>query len=112
MVSKSRSANGASVRSFGAGFFAGLFDYCERVFAQEWCSAGEQIEQNGADTVDVGRRCEILGRSVRLLRSDVTRRSENRQRPREIAGGVEPFGQTEIAHQRFAAAVEQNVSGL
>ena len=54
----------------------------------------------------------LFAAPCRLFRRDVTGRSENRQCPREIARGVEPFGQTEIAHQRFAAAVEQNVSGL
>ena len=66
----------------------------------------------GAETVNIGCRGKIGRRSFRLFGRDVPGRPENRQRAREVARGVEPFGQTEIAHQRFAAAIEQNISGL
>src|SRR5205814_873613 len=45
-----------------------------------------------------------------LVRRDVTRRAECHERPGEIAVFVEPFGQTEIAHQRFAATIVQDVA--
>ena len=45
-----------------------------------------------------------------MLGRDVAGRAEDGQRAGEVAGGVEPFGQAEIAHERFAAAVEQDVS--
>ena len=61
-------------------------------------------EQNGADAVDVGCGSEIFRRALRLLRRDVTGRAENRQRAREIARSVEPFGQTKIAHQSVRRA--------
>jgi hypothetical protein len=45
-----------------------------------------------------------------LLGRDVTRRAEDGQRSREIACCVEPFGQAEVAYERLAAAVEQDVT--
>ena len=44
-----------------------------------------------------------------MFGSDVTGGAEDRQRPSELAGGVEPFGEAEVAHEGFAAGVEENV---
>ena len=91
-------------------FFGGLLDDSKRVLAQEWRPAGQEIKQDRAETVNVCRRCEFRGRSLRLFGRDIAGRSENRQRVRKLARRVEPFGQAEITHQRFAAPVEQNIS--
>ena len=81
----SRSANGASGPQFRCGFFTGLFNYRQRVFAAEWCSAGEQIEQDGADAIDVGRSRDMFRRAMCLFRRDVTGRAENCQCAGQIA---------------------------
>ena len=90
--------------------FGGLLNDSKRVLAQEWCPAGQKIKQDRAETVNVRRRCEFRSRSVCLFGRDITGCAKNRQCLRKIARGVEPFGQSEIAHQRFAVPVEQNVS--
>src|SRR5206468_1096724 len=95
---------------FRRGFFGGLLDNSKRVLAQEWRPAGEKFEQDRAQTVNVGRRGQIGSRSPGLLRRNVTGRAENSHCVGEITCGVEPFGQTEIAHQRFVSPVQQNVS--
>src|SRR5207247_5399077 len=90
--------------------FGGLLNDSKRVLAQEWRPAGEKIEQDRAETVNVRRRCEVWSRSLCLLGCNVTGCAKNRQRACEIAHGVEPFGQPKVAHQWFAAPIEQNVS--
>ena len=95
---------------FRRGLLPGLLNHRKRVLAQEWWPAGEKIKQDRAETVNVRRRCEFRSRSVCLFGRDITGCAKNRHRVRKIARGVEPFGQSEIAHQRFAVPVEQNVS--
>ena len=82
----------------------------KRVRTQERRAAREQIEEDRAETVDIGGGFQLRGGAARLFGRDVAGRAENRQRARQIAGGVEPFGQAEIADERFAMAVEQDVS--
>ena len=76
------------------------------VFAEEWRSTGEEIEEDRSDAVDVGRRRKAFRSPLHLFGRNVTGCTENRERPREIGRSVEPFRQTEIAHQRFATAIE------
>ena len=47
-----------------------------------------------------------------LLGSHVTGGAEKCQRPCEIAGVVQPFGEAEVGHERFALFVQQDVSRL
>ena len=47
-----------------------------------------------------------------MFRGDIAGSSENRQGAGEVARGVEPFGQAEIAHERFAVSVEEDISGF
>src|SRR5712671_4576932 len=82
------------------------------MFAQERRTPGEQIEQNCSETVNICRRSKLGCRSFGLLGCDVTRRAEDCERAREIGTGVEPFGQTEIGYEWFAATVEHDVSWL
>src|SRR5262249_23311980 len=51
-------------------------------------------------------------RRICLLRRYVTGRTENSQAVGEIANGVEPCGQTEIAHHRLPVSIEQNIRRL
>src|SRR6185369_5094752 len=87
-----------------------LLNNSKRVLAQKWWPAGEKVKQDRAETVNVRRWCELRSRSVCLFGRDIPGCAKNRERVRKVARGVEPFGQSEIAHQRFAAPVEQNVS--
>src|SRR5205823_11643695 len=73
---------------------------------------GEQIEQNCSEAVNVGSWSKLGCRSFGLLGRDVTRRAEDCERAREIGTGVEPFGQSDIGHEWFAATVEQDLSRL
>src|SRR5947199_2274820 len=93
-------------------FFAGLLNHSQSVFAQKRRTPGEQIEQNCSETVNVCRPSKLGCRSFGLLGCDVTRRTEDCECAREIGTGVEPFGQSEIGHEWFAATVEQDVSRL
>src|SRR5205823_1798389 len=93
-------------------FFAGLLNHGQSVFAQERRTSGEQIKQQCSETINVGSWSKLGCRSFGLLRRDVTRRAEDCESAREIGTGVEPFGQSEISHEWFAATVEQDVSRL
>ena len=95
---------------FGRRLLGGLLNDGKRVLSQKRRPASEQIEQNRAETVNISSGCETRRRSARLFGRNVTGCAENRERARKIARGVEPFGQTEIAHERFAAAIEHDVS--
>ena len=77
---------------------------------QEWWAAGEKVEEDGAETVDIGGGFEFRGGAAGLLGRDVAGCAEEGERASEIARSIEPFGQAEIAHERFAAAIEQDVS--
>ena len=82
------------------------------MFAQEWRLAGEEIEQDCAEAVNIGRRRELRACASGLLRGDVTGRAENGECACEIARGVEPFGQAEVAHQGLAARIKHDVARL
>ena len=73
---------------------------------------GEQVKQDRAEAVNIRRWSEFAGRALRLFRRDVAGGPEARQAFRQVALRAHPFGQAEIAHQRFAAGVEQDVSRL
>ena len=47
-----------------------------------------------------------------MFRRNVSRRAEYRKRAGELACGIEPFCQSEVAHHRLAARIEQNISGF
>src|SRR4029077_11345964 len=97
---------------FGRLAFRGLLNHSQGVFAQKRRAPGEQIEQDCSETVNVGSWSELGCRSFGLLGCNVTRRAEDCECAREIGTGVEPFGQSEIGHEWFAATVEQDVSRL
>ena len=50
--------------------------------------------------------------ALSLFRRHVKGRAKNGERLREIAFALEPFRQTEVAHERFVGAIEQNIPGL
>src|SRR5205823_14916647 len=83
---------------------------CQRVFTEERRSASEQIEMHGADAVNIRRRTQVFCWTVRLLRRDEPRCSEASQSSGEIGRRLERLGESEIAHQRFAVLVQQNIS--
>src|SRR4051794_40785619 len=80
------------------------------MLAQKWRAAGQKVEQDCTQTINIGCGPEILDRSLRLLGSDVARRPEYCQGSGQIARGVEPLCQAKIANQRFATAIEQDIS--
>src|SRR5437867_3101854 len=92
--------------------FRRLPNYREWVVTQKWWAASQQVEENRAEAVNIGGRGQIGGFALSLLGRSITRRSESSQRFRKILVCVEPFCQTEIAHQWVATVIEQNVSRL
>ena len=97
---------------FRCGRFRRLPNHCKCVFANERWAASQQVEENRAEAVDVGSWGEIGRHDLGLFRCEVAGGSERSQRLREIAVCFDRFCQTEIAHQRFAAVIEENVSRL
>ena len=82
------------------------------MFTEKRWPPAEELKQNRAETVNIDNGAGLSGRAFCLLRRDVSGRAENSQGAGEITCGVEPFRQAEVAHQRLAASIEQNVSGL
>src|SRR5207248_6365204 len=64
----------------------------------------------GPDAVEIRRWLQVFCWAVRLLRRDEPRCSEASQSSGEIGRCLERLGDPEIAHQRFAVLVQQNIS--
>ena len=79
--------------------------------APNWRAPSQQVIKNRAETVDVGR-CSDTARIGRLFRRHVVRRAEDRERLREIAFALQPFRKAEVAHERFASGIEEDISGF
>ena len=87
-------------------------NYGKGVFAQERRLPAEELKQNCTKAVDIDRRCEISRRTAYLLWRDVTGCAEDCHRACKIARRIDPLGQAEIAHERLAASIQQNVPRL
>jgi hypothetical protein len=81
-----------------------------RIGTQEWWTSGKHVEQNCAETVNIGSLGKIDGCVTGLFGGDKTCGSERSQRPCKIVVPVQQLRQTEIADQWLASIVEQNVS--
>jgi len=82
--------------------FEGNKAFYHSVFGYDYGDVGDDGFRYA--TLDLG------GRPVGLFRRDVARRSETGERSREMAPNLLTPGQTEIADERFAPAIEQDIS--
>ncbi len=82
---------------------------------------GERGVEQGAEPVDVGRAADLAAVAGRLLGSHVTGRADDRPAVCEqrasllVSVGLvdgHPLGQAEIAHERVARAINENVRGF
>ena len=77
-----------------------------RIGTQEWWTSGKDVEQNCAETVNIGSWSNINGCVTGLFGGNKTRGSERSQRPCKIVVRIQQFCQTEIAYEWLAAIVE------
>jgi hypothetical protein len=94
---------------FGRRLLRRLLDHGQRVLAQKWRSASEQIEKHRTETVNISGGSKIGSCAFGLLRRDISGCAKDSQRPCQVGRSVEPLGQSEIADEGFAATVQQNV---
>src|SRR4029077_19863864 len=87
-----------------------LANHRNRIGTQEWWTSGKHVEQNCAETVNIGSWGKVGGCAIGLFRGNKTCGSERSQRPCKIVVAVQQLGQTEIADKWLASIVEQNVS--
>src|SRR5436190_24379899 len=90
--------------------FRRLANHGNRIGTQEWWTSGKHVEQNCAETVNIGSWGKIDSCVTGLFRGNKTCGSERSQRPCKIVVPVQQLRQTEIADKWLAAIVEQNVS--
>ena len=74
--------------------------------------AGQELVEDGPQSVDVGRRADQPRVSLGLLRGHVAGRAEDRVGPGDRLSGVEHLGQTEVGHLGQQTRVEQDVGRL
>src|SRR5436189_805494 len=95
---------------FGRLRFRRLANHGNRIETQEWWTSGKYVEQNCAETVNIGSWGKIDGSVAGLFGGNKTRGSERSQRSCKIVVPVQQLRQTEIADKWLASIVEQNVS--
>src|SRR5262249_53490456 len=91
---------------FGRLHFRGLANHGKRILAPGWGASGQNVEQNCAETVNIGSWGKISGWAVGLFGGNETRGSERSQRSSKIVVIVQQFCQTEIANKWLDAIVE------
>ena len=86
-------------------------DDLEVALARERRRAGQALEENAAERVDVGARVDLAGRD--LLRGDVRDGSDEPLRAREALGAGRVAGKSEVTHVRlFAVGGDEHVRRL
>src|SRR5213592_385571 len=95
---------------FGRLRFRRLANHGNRIGTQEWWTSGKHVEQNCAETVNIGSWGKIDGCVTGLFGGNKTCGSQRCQRSRKVVVRVQQLRQTEIADQWLASIIEQNVS--